>query len=271
MIRAFLLPLILTGSFFPVAADETEIHELAFPDLGPTLLELATGEEQVPRLLYQLPDNLEPGETAPVFVFLAGGAGKAQESGGLGRARAITGGKDYIAVSLPLYRDTDALDPEAPFNDLLIGVDDYPAIRRAYVPMLEKFFETVPEARRTGNVMGGFSNGAHTTSVLLSCQDAFTLEHFSQFLFADGGVWMSGLLRRPMRGRRFLGFYGDTSDAWTRPVIIKQFEAMKATADAMKIDFELVVMEGKGHSFPAEYNERVREWLAAGREKPEAP
>ena len=69
----------------PVVAEEFEIQELAFPELGPTLLELATGEAQVPKLLYQMPEGWSEGETYPVFVFLAGGTGKGQREGGLGR------------------------------------------------------------------------------------------------------------------------------------------------------------------------------------------
>ncbi|MDF1861205.1 MAG: hypothetical protein P1U87_13395 [Verrucomicrobiales bacterium] len=246
------------------AEDALPIHELKFPDLGPTLVELSTGEKSTPTLLYQLPDNFDPDREFPVIVFLAGGTGAGQRSGGLGRARAIVGRNHFITVSLPLYRNTAALDPEATFDDLLIGVDDYPPIANAYAKMFAKFFETVPQARKTGNVMGGFSNGAHTTSVLLSCQDGPTLKHFSHFIFADGGVWLSGLLRQSIRDRRFLGLYGDTDTYWTRPVIIQQFQTMKATADAQKIDFELITMEGVGHKFPAEYNERVRKWIFGG-------
>lgn len=267
-----LLPLLLL--FFLASfsgAEESPVQELPFPELRPTLVELATGEEQVPKLLYQLPDNFVPGKKHPVFVFLAGGTGKGQKGGGLDRARAITEGKDYIAVSLPLYRHTTKLDEEALFGDLLIGVDDYPAIRAAYHPMLQKFFETVPEAQRSGNVMGGFSNGAHTTSVLLSCQDSFVLDHFSQFIFADGGVWLSGLQRQRMKSCRFLGLYGDTADYWTRPVIMRQFLSMREKADALDIEFELVAMEGIGHSFPKEYNSTVRDWLNRESGNEEAP
>lgn len=247
-----------------LAEDALPVHEIEFPNLGPTLVELSTGERSVPTLLYQLPENFEPNKKFPVIVFLTGGTGSGQRSGGLGRARALVGRNHFIAVSLPLYRNTGALDPEAAFNDLLIGTDDYPVIEKAYSEMLAKFFDTVPQAMKTGNVMGGFSNGAHTTSVLLSCQDKPTLRHFSHFIFADGGVWLSGLLRQSMKDRRFLGLYGDTDSSWTRPVIIQQFLNMKAAADAQKIDFELIVMEGVGHKFPAEYNVRVKEWIFAG-------
>lgn len=263
-----LITSIIALALTPVVAEQAQpIVEIEFPDLGPSLLELATGKTQTPTLLYQLPDNFEKEKTYPVFVFLAGGSGGGQKSGGLDCARAITGGKDFIAVSLPLYRDTKELIKEAVFDDLLIGTDDYPAISKAYSAMFETFFEEVPQARKTGNIMGGFSNGAHTTSVLLSCQDKSTLDHFSHFIFADGGVWLSGLLREPMKKCRFLGLYGDTDKAWTRPVMIQQFKNMKAIADAQKIDFELIVMKGIGHSFPAQYNGQVRDWILKGLEE----
>ena len=248
-----------------IAEEPKSILEIKFPDLRPTLLELSTGKKVVPTLLYQLPDNFEPGREYPVFVFLTGGTGSGQKTGGLGRARAITGGKNFIAVSLPLYRNTATLEKDALFNDLLIGVDDYPAISKSYSTMFAKFFETVPGAKKTGNVMGGFSNGAHTASVLLSCQDETTLKHFSHFIFADGGIWLSGLQRLPMKQCRFLGLYGDDTDSfWTRPLIIQQFKNIKATAEPLKIDFELIVMEGVGHKFPSVYNSDVFDWLLRG-------
>lgn len=267
LMKRFSILLALVASIVSRGALASHAQEpvvIEFPELGPTLLELATGKKVVPTLMYQLPDNFEEGKEYPVFVFLSGGTGGGQKSGGLQRARTITGGRDFIAVSLPNYRNTTALDSDALFEDLLIGVDDYPAIEKAYTVMFAKFFATVPQARKSGNVMGGFSNGAHITSVLLSCQDPTTLKHFSNFIFADGGIWLSGLQRQSMKKCRFLGLYGDTDTYWTRPVIIQQFQTMKATADAQKIDFELIVMEGTGHRFPAEYDDQVWRWIQHG-------
>ena len=259
--KIFLILIFTIAVTFSIAEDEPKVYTLEFDDLGPTLLELNSGEKQVPTLMYQLPMNFSADKQYPVFVFIAGGDARNQKGGGLGRGVRIVGGKDYIVVTLPLYRNTKKLKKEAIFGDLLIGADDYPAIKRAYQPMLNKFFETVPQARKTGNVMGGFSNGAHTTGVLISCQDEVTLKHFSQFVLVDGGIWMSGLLRENIKKCRFLGLYGDTDEYWTRPVLIQQFKNMKAVADAQKIDFELVVMKGIGHRFPGEYDEAIREWL----------
>ena len=245
----------------PSQREAGQTNEIVFPDIGPTLLTLATGKESPTKLLYRLPDNFSPEKKYPVFVFLAGGTGGGMEKGGLGRAVAITDGKDYIAVTLPLFRKTEALDEKELFGGLLIGVDDFPVISEAYGTMLTTFFTTVPQARKTGNIMGGFSNGAHTTAFLVSGQDEVVLKHFQHFILADGGIWMSSLQRLRMKECTFLGLYGDTDTYWTRPVIMQQFKNMKLTADAVGVDFELIVMKGQGHKFPAEYNEQVWDWM----------
>jgi len=236
-------------------------YELVFPEIFPTLFTLATGEERVAKLLYRLPDNFSPEKKYPVFVFLTGGTGEGMENGGLGRAVKITGGKDYITATLPLFRRGEELEKEELFEGLLIGVDDYPVISKSYRTMLNRFFEAVPNAQRTGNFMGGFSNGAHTTASLVSGQDETVLKHFQHFILADGGIWMSNLQRHRMKDCSFLGLYGDTDNYWTRPVIMQQFQTMKMTADALEVSFELIEMKGVGHKFPAEYDDDVLGWM----------
>ncbi len=238
-----------------------ETLELVFPEIVPTLFTQATGEERVPNLLYRLPDNFSADKKYPVFVFLTGGTGSGMEKGGLGRAVQITGGKDYITATLPLFRRGNEVEKDELFGGVLIGVDDFPVISKAYGAMLTKFFKEVPNAQTTGNFMGGFSNGAHTTAFLVSGQDETVLKHFQHFILADGGIWMSSLHRYRMKECSFLGLYGDTDKYWTRPVIIQQFKTMKMTADALDVSFELIEMKGFGHKFPAEFDDDVLAWM----------
>jgi len=271
--RLIIIPvvwLIVTELSARVRATETSIpgepvaggiYELKFPEIGPTLFTLATGDEQICTLMYRLPDNYEAGKQYPVFVFLTGGNGGGMKSSGLERARRITEGQDYIAVSLPLFRKGADLDEDELFGGVLIGMDDFETISSAYRKMLTRFFKVVPSAGKTGNVMGGFSNGAHTTAVLVSGLDETILRHFQHFLLVDGGIWLSNLQRKKLSSCRFLGLYGDTDNYWTRPVIIQQFKNMKAIADAVKRDFELIVMKGIGHQFPPAYDKEVKEWI----------
>jgi hypothetical protein len=261
----FLLSLLLCP--FASLAEENptgksgKTHELVFPEIGPTLFTLSTGKENAAKLLYRLPDNFSPEKKYPVFVFLTGGTGDGMEKKGLGRAVSITGGNDYITATLPLFRRGDQLNEEELFGGLLIGVDDFPVISQAYGVMLKRFFEAVPNAKKTGNFMGGFSNGAHTTAFLVSGQDETVLKHFQHFILADGGIWMSSLQRHRMKACSFLGLYGDTDKYWTRPVIMQQFKTMKMTADALEVSFELIEMKGVGHQFPAQYDSDVLEWM----------
>ena len=104
-IMMFLVVLLMGGNLqsWAAADDETlnshlpgQFYELAFPDIGPTLFTLATGEERECTLMYRLPDNYDPEKEFPVFVFLTGGNGGGMKSAGLGRAHIMRFGSGRL-------------------------------------------------------------------------------------------------------------------------------------------------------------------------------
>jgi predicted esterase len=55
----------------------------------------------------------------------------------------------------------------------LVTIDDFETVSRAYRVMLQELFDTVPYIAPERSALGGFSNGAHTTALLLAGQDAW--------------------------------------------------------------------------------------------------
>ncbi len=63
----------------------------------------------------------------------------------------------------------------------MVSMDDFDTISQAYRAMFTKLFEAVPNLKPERSALGGFSNGGHTTGVLLAGQDEFILDHFRLF------------------------------------------------------------------------------------------
>jgi hypothetical protein len=69
-----------------------------------------------------------------LLVFLGGG------QGGRGtdpaEARAIAGPRDFVAVSMPLFKRS--LDTKEPYAGIMVSMDDFDTISRGYRAMLSK-------------------------------------------------------------------------------------------------------------------------------------
>lgn len=182
--------------------------QFEFPELGDTLATKASGEAIPAKLTAQLPENYTRDGRFPVFIFLHGGAGGRGDAAG--GARGVVGPRDFIAASLPLFKRD--LNKQEPYGGLMIAPDDFETISRSYRVMLQKLFDVVPNVDPERSALGGFSNGGHTTAVLLAGQDEFTLRHFRAFYFVDGGFGplAANVLQKPaLQPCRFLLLRGD--------------------------------------------------------------
>jgi hypothetical protein len=65
-------------------------------------------------------------------------------------------------------------------------MDDFETIRRAYRSMLQHPLNEVPNTRPYRSALGSISNGGHTDALLLAGVDAFTMDHYRSFFFAEG-------------------------------------------------------------------------------------
>jgi hypothetical protein len=222
---------------------------------------MQSGKSEPARLVARLPVNYSRDGKFPLCVFLNGGGGGRGDS--LQFDHRVIGSNDFICVALPLFK-------RAPLDtNSSISMPDFPIISRAYQAMLGKLLEAVPNTTAERSALGGFSNGAHTTAVLLAGKDEFILRHFRALYFIEGGfgpLAANFLGSRTMKPFRFLLLRGDRLPK--EPKNVARFQALELlgrslgyTAQEQNLDFTLVVMRGLGHELRQPYDTLIGSWL----------
>jgi hypothetical protein len=244
--------------------------QFTFPDLPPTLYAQARTNSAPAMLTALLPDNYAPEGCWPLFVFLAGGIGSKGDDASF--ARKLIGPRDFIAVSMPLFQRV--FDPKQFLGGVAITVDDFETLRSAYRTMLGKLMKAVPGSVAERSALGGSSNGAHATALLIAGGDEFTLEHFRQFYFVDGGAQFLapfGFNALVPEKHRLLLLRADQphpvafrpgQPPWNvRESLDKIFDAVTDSARARGLDWTQVVMRGRKHGFEPEFHVVVGQWV----------
>ncbi len=235
-----------------------QLLDLRFPELPNTLCGVFRGKEIQPRLLASLPRNYTPDARFPLLVYLTGGEGGEVTESEISYVRRLTEDQDFIAVTMPLFKK--GLDSAEIFNGLLIGAyDDYPLIARCYQTMLKALFKAVPNLDPQRSLMGGFSNGAHTTALLLSCVDSFVLKHFAGFFLLDGGWHIASHHKLAIQRKRIVYFIGGSRRRKHRRCLLDRLDATHAMGKTLHVS--VVKMPGIEHAFPDHYIPRLREWI----------
>jgi len=253
--------------------------QFIFPDLPPPLYAQARTNSAPAMLTALLPDNYAPEERWPLFVFLGGGVGSKGDDASF--APKLVGPRDFIAVSMPLFQRV--FDPKQYLGGVAITVDDFETLRAAYRTMLGKLMKAVPGIVAERSTLGGSSNGGHATALLIAGGDEFTLEHFRQFYFVDGGAQFLapfGFNALVPDKYRLLLLRADQphpvafrpgQPPWNaRESLGKIFDAVTDSAKTRGLDWTQVVMRGRKHSFEPEFHVVVGQW-ARGEKMDEVP
>ena len=275
------LMLAMTGALpaEPVKLEPNAQITLEFPELPATYYEQKTGKKTVPQLSTQLPEDYAAGKTFPLFVFIDGGNGGA--GGNVAFTRRIIGPRGFIAVNLPLFKDANAKPPVLPGVTLnmshMITSNDGALLSTSYQAMLEKLAQTVPNIAAERSTFGGFSNGAHATSVLAATKDVYILKHFSAFVLMEGGIGFalnpSAMGDPALQGHRFLVLIGDTEKKLKHRmqrilVATPLIKLVERQARSAGIDLTHITMSGHGHEQPPAYLDLIGTW-ARGETLPE--
>jgi predicted peptidase len=217
-----------------------------FPEMPPTFYALHEKKNTKAQMTIFLPTNYDPGKKLPLLIFLNGGDGGA--GGDLGVARSLCQGKDFVCVSMPLFK---ASDPHRP-GGYIMNAEDGRYMRPFFKTMLAKLDELVPNIDPVHRVLGGFSNGAHASAGLLHESDSEIARRFCAFLFVEGG----GRLQHYdlLKGKPFLMV---SSNAKSQPRAQQICEAAKAAGAKAP----LVVEDVGKHDFPRSAYPAVRQWL----------
>jgi hypothetical protein len=255
------------------------ILSFTFPDLPETFFSKATHQKYPPMLSARLPENYTRDGKFPLFVFLNGGNGGRGDSS---PARDIVGPRDFIVVSVPLFRDASgAKAPPLPGvnTDALVNINDAPVLGASYRVMLQKLLDAVPNISTERSTLGGFSNGAHATGALLAAKDPFILDHFTAFCFFEGGMALamnpSALQEPALKHCRFIALFGDHDkdpklQTMRKLVAEPLVDSLAREASLLQLDFTRIVMKGYGHETPPEYQKLLGSWIR-GEKLPEIP
>lgn len=250
MITGLLVSALAVGSVLPAepAARLTPGSTFAvqFPEMPPTFYALYQKKDTKAQMTIFLPTNYEPGRKFPLLIFLNGGDGGMGTE--LGVARSLCQGKDFVCVSMPLFK---ASDPNRP-GGYVMNAEDGRYMWPFFKAMLTRLDEVVPNLDPAHRVLGGFSNGAHATAALLDASDGEIARRFDAFLFVEGG----GRLQHYdlLKGKPFLMV---SSNAKSAPRARQICDAAKAAGAKAAL---LVDDVGK-HDFPVSAYPAVRRWL----------
>ncbi len=230
-----------------------------FHDLPETLYSTIKKEKLPATLTARLPVNYTSSGSFPLFVFLTGSEGGKGDQTAV--VRSVIGDKDFICVNLPLFKRR--VDPAEMLGGMLIGVEDMQALASSHKVMLQRLLDAVPNITPARSTFGGFSNGAHATSVLIASQDDFFIEHFTQFYIIEGGVGplMGNVLqKKSLTKQKFLLMRGDKNTGFAHDLMEKLAQTLEAGMTLQKLNFTSIIMRGYGHEMPPEYLRQVGEW-----------
>ncbi len=235
-----------------------KILSLTFPDLPPTLEAQFTGSRRVPRLTAKLPECWNPDEAFPLCVHLSGWTGGHGDKGKLQAVLKKMGDRPYIAVTMPLFKKE--LDKSEVHDGIVLSAfDDYPVLSRCYKTMLTEFLGVLPHVDSERSAFGGFSNGAHATSVLLSGVDSFLLKNFQRFYLVEGGFDITSFHKMALKSKKIVYFIGGRRMTKMRRAFIQRAEANQVLARRQEIDYTVHLMPGVEHAFPEQYYSLFRD------------
>jgi hypothetical protein len=236
-----------------------KVTDLVFSDasLPPTLHAMMTHQAVTPTMTVRLPDDYDSSKTYPLLVYVPGFDGGVK--GNIGNAQTIAGNRGWIVASVPLYKKT--VDTSEPAGGILVSFEDEPIIARSYEIMLGRLFALVPHIDRERSAMVGFSNGALTIAVLVSCHDEFILGHFRNFCLVDHGMFhLTDLHKQGARDCRFLVLVGDKQDMG-RELKICQSKLLQDEWQLLGVHLSYQIMKDTGHEFGDRQMAKVGEWL----------
>jgi predicted peptidase len=254
-LRPFAATLLVTASAATIAlaskpADKLvpgSVITITFPEMPTTFYDLSQKKDVKAQMTVFLPTNYSRDRKHPLLVFLDGG------DGGMGLnprvARALSEEKDFICVSVPLFKVTD---PKAPGGDFIMRDPDAKYMWPLFRTMLAKLDEMVPNIDPAHRIIGGFSNGAHATAGLIDQSDGEIARRFSAFFFVEGGGRLEHY--ELLKGKPFLMVCAN-SKARRRATEIG--DAAKASGATTTLIIEDV---GK-HEFPVSAYPKVGVWL----------
>lgn len=227
---------------------------LEFPQLPKTSYYQAIGKHSTPLCSIYLPRNFDESRKFPVILWIDGGMGGAGDC--VKYVKDKVGDINYILINFPLFKNQiESLKPDSSnlWSRLRVRNTDSDIIWTAYKIMLDSIFQLIPQIDCNNAFMGGFSNGAHATAVLLNRPQAEITHYFNKFFFIEGG---DGLENYSILKNRPVLYIQGTELSFQNWVL-----SFYKKAKAKKANAKFVFMPRVGHNFPPMYFKFLRKWL----------
>jgi hypothetical protein len=227
---------------------------IRFPDLPPTFYRLDTEEKIPTQMTVFLPANYDRNRKHPLLIFLEGGNGGGATNPKV--ARALSEEKDFVCVILPLFKEK-LLPKQPPGNGsniprILMHPEEASYMWPIFKKMLARLDEVVPNLDPEHQIIGGFSNGAHTIAAMIDDANCDLSQRFSGFFLVEGGMHIQRF--ESLKGKAILMVWGNER---SRAKGQNNCDAALA-ADARA---SLYIMNNVGHDFPVREYPAVRAWL----------
>ena len=207
---------------------------ITFPDLPQT----AAKKESAVKIW--LPDNYNTEQTFPMFLWFHG------NTGGQGGNPKLVKNRDFISLGMPLYKKNMK-------EYILLKPHDVQFAWEHYKVMFDKVFELIPNIQKHGGLVGGFSNGAHNTGMLLTEGDPIFNTWFNSYIFWEGGYIIKDYSL--LKDRHSIWIMGDKS------ITFKTMPAQVAVARQEGSHVVDIVMKNVGHKMDPEYRPQVMDWI----------
>ncbi|WP_442887301.1 hypothetical protein [Congregicoccus parvus] len=255
LVSATLLLCSATGCAAPRSPLAGVVLTIEFPEVGLTLDTMAGWGQGPAYATVHLPDDYSASGSYPVLLFLGGSTGGDGRGVSETRRIAAAAGGGFVSVNLPIFlHEVPPLAPDFSnrWTRLDIDDDDSERLWAAYRVMLERIHAIVPNIDRQRSVMGGFSNGAHATAILLNREPAEIRQWFGRFFFYEGGERFTRMAS--LEGAPIAIVQGmNQPNHWQRPLHVRAVEA--------GVRVEWIELEGVGHEFTNAGVAKLGDWI----------
>ena len=237
--------------------DPNETVIIEFRELPVTLYNMVKETNEPTKAAVFFPENYKTEKDFPLLIWLGGGNGGPGTN--LKIPKSITGKNDFICINLPLFKQTlEPVNADSSNFWMRLYIDDENAdiIWDSYKIMLNDIFKKIPNIDRKNTFMGGFSNGAHTISVLLNRRNSEINRYIKNYFIVEGGNDFQHL--DALKRRNLLVMVGGNNIERSYK---KKLKSIYDSAKEKNINAEYIVMDSTGHGFPANFHPLVREWM----------
>lgn len=210
-----------------------------FPELGL----MANG--QPAQCALWVPENYNPQQTTPFFVWFAGGKGSIS----LDSLRDLVDFSKFLVLALPY---PDGYLPRLAIKEGEGAIDAFWTFQQ---PMLQHIIHIVPNISNKVRIVGGTSSGAHLVGAALDRDWEGFCDYFTGYVLHEGGSSPDMQFNGTRNGHNILIVYGEES-----PYMKWQIFFMASIRKA-RGHIHFLEVPGAGHSLNHHSRQAIRSWI----------